>query len=133
MKNKILVVVSALALSVASVGVMSNMNQAYADETMDCCGTKVYGNSCPDELNHCKSTQDTILGIVRNVVTALSTIVGVISVCVIVYAGIMYMTAMGDPGKIATAKTAIIAAVIGLVISVVAFAIVRFVTGALAG
>lgn len=58
--------------------------------------------------------------------TVLAT-VGVISVVVIIISGIMITTSAGDPGKVKKARSAIVYAIVGLVISLLAFAIVNFV------
>ncbi|MBQ6375531.1 hypothetical protein IJJ37_01185 [Candidatus Saccharibacteria bacterium] len=52
---------------------------------------------------------------------------GVVAVIVIVIGGVMYMTSQGDPGKTKKAKDTILYATIGLIISVLAFAITNFV------
>lgn len=54
---------------------------------------------------------------------------GVIAVIVIVVAGFMYVTSGGDPAKVVRAKNAILYAVIGLVVIILAFIITGFVTG----
>lgn len=54
---------------------------------------------------------------------------GVACVIVIVVAGILYATSDGDSGKIKTAKDAILYAVIGLVVIMMAFVITGFVLG----
>ena len=58
---------------------------------------------------------------------------GIITVIVIIIGGIMLSTSLGDPGKIKIAKNAIIFAVIGLVITMLAFAITNFILGAVGG
>ncbi|HEU4914807.1 MAG TPA: hypothetical protein VFT16_05430 [Candidatus Saccharimonadales bacterium] len=64
--------------------------------------------------------------------TALSTVflvLGAIALLVITIAGFMYTISHGDPKIIEQAKNAILYAVIGLVVSISAFAIVNFVAG----
>lgn len=64
--------------------------------------------------------------------TALSTvfvITGAIALLVITIAGFRYTISHGDPKLIAQSKNAILYAVIGLVVSMTAFAIVNFVIG----
>lgn len=63
----------------------------------------------------------------------LATLIGVISVIMIIYAGIMYSTAAGDPGKTARAKQIIVGAVIGIIIAVVAGALALFVADQVTG
>ncbi|HEY0964881.1 MAG TPA: pilin [Candidatus Saccharimonadales bacterium] len=54
---------------------------------------------------------------------------GAACVIVIVVAGILYATSNGDSGKVKTAKDAILYAVIGLVVIMMAFVITGFVLG----
>lgn len=63
----------------------------------------------------------------------IATLVGIISVIMIIWAGIMYATAAGDPGKTARAKQIIVYAVIGIIVSVASGAIALFVTNSLGG
>ncbi len=54
---------------------------------------------------------------------------GLIAVILILYGGFIWMTAGGNEDKVATAKKIITAAVIGLIIILLAWAIVTFVVG----
>jgi hypothetical protein len=51
------------------------------------------------------------------------------AVMIIVIAGLRYILAHGDPSATATARNAILYAVIGLLVSMAAFSIVTFVVG----
>jgi len=66
-----------------------------------------------------------------SVINTLIFAVGIISTITIVVAGIRYVTSSGDPARIKGAKDAILYAVIGLVIAIMAYAIVNFVVGSL--
>ena len=63
----------------------------------------------------------------------LFVVTGIASVIVIIWAGIMYSTAAGDAGKVARAKQIIVFAVIGLIISILAGAILAFVVNGIVG
>ncbi|MBQ3445238.1 hypothetical protein IJG29_00685 [Candidatus Saccharibacteria bacterium] len=60
------------------------------------------------------------------IINAIIAILGLVAVIVIVYGGIQYMTSAGDSSKLKRAKDTILYAVIGLIISVLAFAITNF-------
>lgn len=79
-------------------------------------GQKVYGQS--------PQKPQVIAVLIINVVL---TLLGVIFVALIVYAGYMYMTSQGKEDKVKTAKNIIVTAVIGLIIVLVAYAIADFV------
>ena len=65
-------------------------------------------------------------GIIGSIVQVLLTAVGIISVIMIVIGGIMFATSSGDAQKTAKARNTILYAVIGLVVSIFAAAIVNF-------
>lgn len=56
-------------------------------------------------------------------------IIGAISLLVMVLAGFTYITSQGDPGKVSQAKNAIVYAAAGLAVSILAVSIVGFVIG----
>lgn len=64
-----------------------------------------------------------ISAIINSVIFAL----GIVAVIVIILGGVQYMTSSGDAGKVKKAKDTILYGVIGLVICVLAYAIVNFV------
>lgn len=69
----------------------------------------------------------TVQDIVRNVLTAVFFMAGVLAVVLIVIGGIRYSSSAGDANKIATAKSTILYSVIGLVFCIAALAIVQFI------
>jgi len=64
-----------------------------------------------------------------NVIQWVLGILALVAVVMIIYGGILWMTAAGNEEKIAKAKKVISAAVIGLIIVLMAWAIVIFVAG----
>lgn len=66
-------------------------------------------------------------GIVTTVINTMLFIVGILSVIMIIYAGIRYVTAHGDKGQVEGAKNTLIYAIVGLVVSIVAYALVNWV------
>ena len=64
-----------------------------------------------------------IVNIINGIVGALS----LVAVTVVVIGGVTYMTSAGDASKVEKAKKTILYATIGLIICVLAFAIVNFV------
>ena len=65
--------------------------------------------------------------LVRTIVQILSVIAGVIAVIMIIVAGMKYTASGGDANKVASAKNALIFAIIGLVIVALSQFMVRFV------
>jgi hypothetical protein len=66
-------------------------------------------------------------GTIDHIVSIVLGVTASIAVLVIVIAGLRYILARGDPNGTAQARSAIIYAVIGLLVSMAAFAIVTFV------
>lgn len=74
------------------------------------------------------ANKDTDLGAtVTGLINVILGIVGFLTVLMIIFGGITYTTSAGDPGKVKKAKDTIMYGVIGLVVAVLAFAIVNFV------
>jgi type IV secretory pathway VirB6-like protein len=67
---------------------------------------------------------------IQTVVNILLYILGAIAVVMIVIGGVRYTTSNGDSSAIKGAKDTILYAVIGLIVAIMAYAIVNFVVGA---
>ena len=79
---------------------------------------------------YCKnkgSGETQVNGIIKTIVEVLLTAVGAISIIMIVIGGIMFALSSGDAQKAAKARSTILYAVVGLIVSVFASAIVNFV------
>lgn len=70
---------------------------------------------------------------IKNVVNVLLFILGAIAVIMIIIGGIRYTTSNGDASNIKSAKDTILYAVVGLVVAILAYAIVNFVVDAFGG
>ena len=79
---------------------------------------------------YCKnkgSGETQVNGIIKTIVEVLLTAVGAISIIMIVIGGILFALSSGDAQKAAKARSTILYAVVGLIVSVFASAIVNFV------
>lgn len=72
-------------------------------------------------------------GIFTTVVNVLLFLIGAISVIMLIIGGIRYTISNGDQGAVTSAKNTILYAIIGLIVAIMAYAIVGFVTGQFAG
>ena len=81
-------------------------------------------DGCPSDL-----FGDT--GVFRQITNTILYIVGIIAVIMLIIGGIRYVVSGGDSKKVTDAKNTVLYAIIGLVISFLAFAIVNFVINAL--
>lgn len=91
------------------------MNNLFAQVS---CSTDVKLPNCGKNITGVSS--------LSNLISFVSALAGIICVLVIVLAGLRYITSSGNPDSLTKAKNQIIYALIGLVVSLSAFTIVRF-------
>ena len=65
--------------------------------------------------------------LIQNIINILLYVIGAVAVIMIVIGGIEYVTSAGDPAKTKKAKDTILYSVVGLVVALLAYAIVNFV------
>ena len=73
----------------------------------------------------------TVPELAAKVTSAIVYLVGALSIIMIVVGGIRYVISNGDPKKVADAKNTITYAIVGIVVALLAYAIVTFVTKSL--
>lgn len=118
MKKLILTLAVVLGLSAASFGLAPQT--ALADAKSEVCkGAGVNGS--------CGTGGVSLDNIVKNIVQLFAVIIGVAAVIMIMMGGFKYITSGGDAGKVASAKSTLLYAIIGLVVAFMAQAIVSFV------
>ena len=66
-------------------------------------------------------------GVFTTIVNVLLFIIGAVSVIMIIFGGFRYVTSGGDSGGVTSAKNTILYAVVGLIVALLAYAIVNFV------
>ena len=115
-KLKLIVVgiVATLALAFATVPVAQaqyNLDKGISDSKGDRVAEKV---DDPQQL-------------IKGIVNGILYFVGILSVIMLIWGGILYTTSSGDSNKVTTAKNTIMYAGIGLVVAIFAYAIVNFV------
>lgn len=101
-------------------------------------GLPVNAVSCPDGTTQAGSEKDTLaecnvsddtslMDTVTNLIRVALSVLGLVAVAVIILGAVQFMTASGDPGKVKKAKDTILYGVIGLVVAILAYAIVNFI------
>jgi hypothetical protein len=75
--------------------------------------------------------EDALPTLIQNVINVILFIVGSAAVIMIIVGGIRYVTSNGDQANVKAAKDTILYSVIGLVVAVMAYAIVQFVVSSL--
>ena len=102
-------------------------------------GASTYAVTCPtgslrteaDTYAGCNmpaEAEDTdLMETVQTIINVIVAVVGIVAVAVIVIGGVFYVISTGEPPKTKRAKDTILYGVVGLVIAVLAYAIVNFV------
>lgn len=75
----------------------------------------------------CDNKDDDAGKIINSVINILLFIVGTIAVIMIIVAGIFYVTSAGDAGKVTKAKNTLTYSIVGLLVALLAYAIVNWV------
>jgi hypothetical protein len=75
----------------------------------------------------CEAKADTVQGPVQTVISTLLIAIGIIAVIMIIIGGIRYTLSNGDASQIKSAKDTVLYSVIGLIVAMLAYAIVNFV------
>lgn len=72
-------------------------------------------------------------GVFTQITNTILYIIGIVSVVMLIFGGFRYVVSGGDSKKVADAKNTILYAIIGLIISLLAYAIVNFVINTIGG
>ena len=129
MIKKIMRALAMVVVMAASVSmVMSTVAYADACDSIEDHDSASYKALCGD-----KKTEDDATGVVKSVLNTVFIWIGIVSTVVVIVGGVFYMLSQGDPGKVARAKNTILYALIGLIVSLLSFAIVNFVLEKVAG
>ena len=129
MKDKLVKILSIglLVLGMTMVGAAAVQSPVLA-------GSDQYNLKSGIETGNSPETPDSLFdesdGIFKTVINVLLFLIGAISVIMIIYGGIRYVTSGGDQGAVTSAKNTILYAVVGLVVAILAYAIVNFVVDA---
>lgn len=122
MKRLILIALALVSVSVAGLAV-THASPAFADAKSDLCA----GANAATGATGCGDTSATISKTLKNIVNLFSSIIGIVAVIMIMLGGFRYVTAGGESGKVSSAKTTIVYAIVGLVIVALSQSLVHFV------
>ena len=120
-----------------AVGVLVTV-AGFAPATMLAQPVSAAGGTCPtgtikqgqsvNNLAECNVQDDkSLMPTVQAIINAALAVLGLVAVIMIIMGGFNYMTSSGDTAKVTKARNTILYGVIGLVIALLAFAIVNFV------
>ena len=119
--NKFLAVVLVTSLLV-SVSITGSITFA---------GMKDQINSGMNSTDMNSSAPTNVDSVIKNITNTLLFIIGAISVIMLIYGGIRYTTSGGNANSVTAAKNTIMYSVIGLIVAILAYAIVNFVVDSL--
>ena len=120
MKNVFKLLLSVLMVGVVSLAGLSSVSALTLQEGAEAARC----DGCPKDLFG-------DMGVFKQVTNTILYIVGIVAVIMLIIGGIKYVVSGGDSKKVTDAKNTVLYAIIGLVISFLAFAIVNFVISAL--
>ena len=111
-------------LSIPALAIMPQLSQsAFAAD--DICSLPNVSEAVK-AASGCNDSLPELPDVVVNIIYGVIAAAAIVSVIYIVYGGVQYMTSSGDTTKTTKARNTIFFALIGLVICVLAFAIVKF-------
>ena len=122
-----------IAMFLVMATVISVATPVHADKYNAICdpASPNYQNLAEDvRENVCNNTvndERSLFNIVQFVINIALGILGIVAVIVLIIAGQRYITAQGDPGKLKMAKDMILWGLVGLIVAVLASAIINFV------
>lgn len=108
-------------LSTWIFNLLSNIALAQCDQNSVAGGVNCAGNTFT--LNSLTGSN----GIVTDVVNAMIYATGILAVIFIIIGGVRYIVSQGDEKSVKSAKDTVLYAIIGLILAILAFAIVNFV------
>ena len=114
-----LLIIPIMALGVSAALQINNVNVVRAtDMTLSGGVSSSQGDDVPQDLAN---------DVFKNIVNILLFIIGAVSVIMLIYGGIRYTTSGGNAYSVTAAKNTIMYSIIGLVVAILAFAVVQFV------
>lgn len=137
--KKLLLSIVATALTVLGLGSVATLSPAYAAPntgTFWCPNATGTGGSYVSDMTQCTTmggqfNQGNLMGTVNAIINIIVGLVGFIAVVVLIIGGISFITSQGDTAKVTKARNTILYGIVGLVVSLLAFAIVNFVLGSI--
>ena len=124
-KIKIAMVVAAF------VGMLSMLSTVFMQPALAMICPSGSIRSSANNLAECNVNADEegkgLMPTIQTIINLALAVLGIVAVIIIIVGGVTYTTSQGDPAKITKAKNTIMYGVIGLVVALLAFAIVNFV------
>ncbi len=94
------------------------------DPLKDACANSSDNAVCDEVKSGSGNDLNDIIGIIVN---TLLYVVGLLAVVMIIFSGIQYVSSTGDSGRVSKAKNTLTYSIVGLIVAVIAFALVNWV------
>jgi hypothetical protein len=114
----------------------ANGNKTTADKYNECNEKGGIGGAVNENCAKGEGQQTDLFGnggVVTLIINVMLFVIGILCVIMIIFGGIRYTTSTGDKTRVDNAKNTIIYAVVGLVVAIIAYALVNWVFGAIGG
>lgn len=126
MQSKLFKFITIILVTIFGLSLVCSTNATYAAN--DVCGTNApikvrQAAGCPETGGN----TDAIKTVITSILNGIIAVSGLIAVIFVVVGGINYITSSGDATKVEKAKKTILYACIGIIITVLSFALVNFV------
>ena len=127
--KKMLLSMMAAVMTIVGMAGIATMSPVYAVGDQYINGTDSTEGIRPSGLpgSGVEGNGDSLMDIVKNIINVVIGVVGVIAVLMMIIGGISFITSQGDASKVTKARNTILYGVVGLVVALLAFAIVNFV------
>jgi heme/copper-type cytochrome/quinol oxidase subunit 2 len=120
-KLKMVLATTLVALSMFGVGLPVSAAKCSDGTSLADCAKQGMGEINPND------EPGDLTGIIQLIINMVIFAVGIIAVVMVILGGIQYSTSQGDAAKVKKAKDTILYGIVGLVVAILAFAIVNFV------
>lgn len=134
LKGLLVVPALTLALSFAAVPFAQPAHAACSDTTPTSGGLNATnGANCAQGDNTSSNLFSGDNAIFKTITNVLLFLIGAVSVIMLIIGGIRYTISQGDSSAVTSAKNTILYAIIGIIVALLAYAIVNFVLGSFTG
>ena len=117
-----------IALMLVVVGTGAATIEAHA---YNCPGGGVQNSAAECGMHVAENGTSPLQEQVKDIINGALYVVGVLAVVMVIIGGVKYTTSGGDQAAVTSAKNTIVYSIVGLVIAILAYAIVNFVIGRL--
>jgi multisubunit Na+/H+ antiporter MnhB subunit len=118
--------VKRLLVPASKLGAAVFLGAAYAQSAL-AANSEITSGS---QAAHATDTPTSLTGSVKTISNVLIFVIGAIAVIMLIIGGFRYVVSQGDPASTKAAKDTILYAIVGLIVAILAYAIVNYVTTA---